>query len=90
MNETFFDDGQVELILRNDSNGPQIIAVGAHGGAEFRISSSSVAREIAEKLLVMAVNMDIQSCEHNFVCADNEHVSGCEVCLKCKLIRAKE
>ena len=88
MNETFCD-GWVELILREDSTGPHIIAVGANGGAEFRIKSSSIARDIAEKLLVMAVKMDIQTCEHNFVCADNEHVSGCEVCLKCKLIRAK-
>jgi len=27
-------------------------------------------------------------CDHEWVCADNEVVTGCEACLKCKTIRA--
>lgn len=31
-----------------------------------------------------------EECDHEWVSADNEVVSGAEVCLKCKDIRAKE
>ena len=60
MNETF-DDGQVELILRYASDGPQIIAVGANGGAEFRISSSEVAWVIADRIRAIALRMESES-----------------------------
>lgn len=30
------------------------------------------------------------SCDHEFVSADNQVVTGAEVCIKCKTIRAKE
>jgi hypothetical protein len=29
----------------------------------------------------------VPACEHNWVSADNEHVTGCEICTKCKSIR---
>ena len=28
------------------------------------------------------------TCKHNWVSGDNEHVTGCQICLECKMIRA--
>ena len=29
-----------------------------------------------------------ETCKHNWVSGDNEHVTGCQICLECKMIRA--
>lgn len=36
------------------------------------------------------INEETEDCNHNFVSADNQVVSGAEICTKCKLVKTKE
>ena len=39
---------------------------------------------------VRAVSIDEEDCEHEWVSADNEVVTGAEICVKCRALRASE
>lgn len=45
--------------------------------------------KISEALALVDKKELVDECEHNWVSADNEYVTGAEVCLICKTIRTK-
>ncbi len=53
-----------------------------------QVTGIKQAQDPAEACAEAILALIEPECDHEWVCADNEVVSGCEVCLECKTIRA--